>query len=113
MSPYKSSDASGGGVFQILMCLLLGHSGLLLHTRGITGKRERESEREGSGEKDAASCSMHKMQRQSAEVRIRLIVMPTVFNARESHFHGPIQTVVMIDYGKCGLMLVFYVLFDR
>ncbi|GLD50586.1 cryptochrome-1-like protein, partial [Lates japonicus] len=44
------------------------HPGLLLHTRGgITGKRERESEREGSGEEDPASCSMHKMQRQSAE----------------------------------------------
>ncbi|KAG7224318.1 hypothetical protein INR49_000561 [Caranx melampygus] len=44
------------------------HPGLLLHTRGgITGKRERESEREGSGEEDPASCSLHKMQRQSAE----------------------------------------------
>lgn len=44
------------------------HPGPLLHTRGgITGKRERESEREGSGEKDLASCSMHKMQRQSAQ----------------------------------------------
>lgn len=44
------------------------HPGLLLHTRGgITGKRERESERDGSGEKDPASCSVHKMQRQSTE----------------------------------------------
>ncbi|XP_008281376.1 cryptochrome-1-like [Stegastes partitus] len=44
------------------------HPGLLLHTRGgITGKRERESEREGSGEEDPTSCSVHKMQRQSAE----------------------------------------------
>uniref|UniRef100_A0A668TXQ7 Photolyase/cryptochrome alpha/beta domain-containing protein n=1 Tax=Oreochromis aureus TaxID=47969 RepID=A0A668TXQ7_OREAU len=44
-------------------------SGLLLLPRGgITGKRERESEREGSGEEEPASCSMHKMQRQSAEV---------------------------------------------
>lgn len=44
-------------------------SGLLLHPRGgITGKRERESEREGSGEEEPASCSVHKMQRQSAEV---------------------------------------------
>lgn len=42
------------------------HSGLLLHSRGsVTGKRERESERDGSGEKDPASCSVHKMQRQS------------------------------------------------
>lgn len=49
---------------------LLSPSGLLLHTRGITGKRERESERDGSGEKDPASCSVHKMQRQSAEVRL-------------------------------------------
>ncbi|XP_074501301.1 cryptochrome-1-like [Sebastes fasciatus] len=40
--------------------------GLLLHSRGsVTGKRERESERDGSGEKDPASCSVHKMQRQS------------------------------------------------
>lgn len=41
------------------------HPGLLLHNRSsITGKRERESEREGSGEEDpAASCSAHKMQR--------------------------------------------------
>ncbi|XP_005750863.1 cryptochrome circadian regulator 3a [Pundamilia nyererei] len=44
------------------------HPGLLLHPRGgITGKRERESEREGSGEEEPASCSVHKMQRQSAE----------------------------------------------
>ncbi|XP_067382212.1 cryptochrome-1-like isoform X3 [Channa argus] len=46
------------------------HPGLL-HTRGnITGKRERESERAGSGEEDLASCSLHKMQRQSAEVSL-------------------------------------------
>ncbi|XP_017164937.1 cryptochrome-1-like [Poecilia reticulata] len=45
------------------------HPGLLLHTKGsgITGKRERESEREGSGEEEPASCSVNKMQRQSAE----------------------------------------------
>ncbi|CAG6021974.1 unnamed protein product [Menidia menidia] len=43
-----------------------GHSGLLLHSRGgSSGKRERESECEGSGEDD--SCSVHKMQRQSAK----------------------------------------------
>ncbi|KAJ4934362.1 hypothetical protein JOQ06_007160 [Pogonophryne albipinna] len=43
------------------------HPGLL-HSRGsITGKRERESEREGSGERDPTSCSMQKMQRQSAQ----------------------------------------------
>ncbi|XP_061591716.1 cryptochrome-1-like isoform X3 [Cololabis saira] len=44
------------------------HPGLFAHTRGgITGKRERESERERAGEEDLASCSLHKMQRQSAE----------------------------------------------
>ncbi|TDH10090.1 hypothetical protein EPR50_G00071350 [Perca flavescens] len=44
------------------------HPGLLLHGRGgITGKRERESERDGSGEKEPASCSRHKMQRQNAQ----------------------------------------------
>uniref|UniRef100_A0A672HWB2 Cryptochrome-1-like n=1 Tax=Salarias fasciatus TaxID=181472 RepID=A0A672HWB2_SALFA len=46
---------------------------LFLHGRGgITGKRERESERDGSAEEDPASCSLHKMQRQSAEVRPQL-----------------------------------------
>ncbi|MEQ2201356.1 Cryptochrome-1, partial [Xenoophorus captivus] len=45
------------------------HPGLLLHTRGSsTGKRERESEREGSGQEELASCSVNKIQRQSAEV---------------------------------------------
>uniref|UniRef100_A0AAQ4RWR2 Photolyase/cryptochrome alpha/beta domain-containing protein n=1 Tax=Gasterosteus aculeatus aculeatus TaxID=481459 RepID=A0AAQ4RWR2_GASAC len=39
-------------------------SGLVPHGRGVTGKRERESERAGSGERDTASCSAHKMQRQ-------------------------------------------------
>lgn len=47
--------------------------GAFLHTRGgITGKRERESECEGSGEEDPSSCSVHKMQRQSAEVSFTL-----------------------------------------
>lgn len=53
-----------------LTCFLyIQHSGLL-HTRGITGKRERESERDGSGEKDSVACSLNKMQRQSTEVRL-------------------------------------------
>ncbi|TWW56156.1 Cryptochrome-1 [Takifugu flavidus] len=43
------------------------HPGLLLHTRGITGKRERESERDGAGEKDGVACSLNKLQRQSTE----------------------------------------------
>uniref|UniRef100_A0AAQ4QMR5 Photolyase/cryptochrome alpha/beta domain-containing protein n=1 Tax=Gasterosteus aculeatus aculeatus TaxID=481459 RepID=A0AAQ4QMR5_GASAC len=43
------------------------HPGLVPHGRGVTGKRERESERAGSGERDTASCSAHKMQRQSAQ----------------------------------------------
>uniref|UniRef100_A0A8C6M6M9 Cryptochrome circadian regulator 3a n=1 Tax=Nothobranchius furzeri TaxID=105023 RepID=A0A8C6M6M9_NOTFU len=51
------------------------HPGLL-HTRGssITGKRERESEQNGSGEEDQASCSVNKMQRQSAEVSSFLLM---------------------------------------
>ncbi|XP_054622451.1 cryptochrome-1-like isoform X5 [Dunckerocampus dactyliophorus] len=43
----------------------------LTHIRGsITGKRERESEREGSGEEESSTCSVHKIhkiQRQSTE----------------------------------------------
>ncbi|XP_054622279.1 cryptochrome-1-like isoform X1 [Dunckerocampus dactyliophorus] len=46
------------------------HPGLT-HIRGsITGKRERESEREGSGEEESSTCSVHKIhkiQRQSTE----------------------------------------------
>ena len=49
--------------------LFIQHSGLL-HTRGVTGKRERESERDSSGEKDGVACSLNKMQRQSTEVRL-------------------------------------------
>uniref|UniRef100_A0A8C9YUH2 Cryptochrome circadian regulator 3a n=1 Tax=Sander lucioperca TaxID=283035 RepID=A0A8C9YUH2_SANLU len=53
------------------------HPGLLLHGRGgITGKRERESERDGSGEKEPTACSRHKMQRQNAQVRLRLSGTP-------------------------------------
>lgn len=56
-------------VYLIIENYFLEHSGLLLHTRGgITGKRERESEHDGLGEEDPASCSIHKMQRQSTEV---------------------------------------------
>ncbi|CAL1605816.1 unnamed protein product [Knipowitschia caucasica] len=44
------------------------HPGLHLQARGgVTGKRERESEREGSVSEEQASCSVHKMQRQSAK----------------------------------------------
>lgn len=50
--------------------LYIQHSGLLLHPRGITGKRERESERDSCGEKDGVACSVNKMQRQSTEVRL-------------------------------------------
>lgn len=50
--------------------------GPLLHTRGPTGKRERESERDGSGEKDPAACSINKMQRQSAQVRFTAVGPP-------------------------------------
>ncbi|XP_061647129.1 cryptochrome-1-like isoform X2 [Phyllopteryx taeniolatus] len=43
------------------------HPGIAHIRGGITGKRERESEREGSGVEDLSSCSGYKMQRQSAE----------------------------------------------
>lgn len=50
--------------------LVIQHPGLLLHTRGVTGKRERESERDASAEKDGVACSLNKIQRQSTEVRL-------------------------------------------
>lgn len=59
------------------------HPGLLLHTRAnIAGKRERESEREGSGEEDPASCSVHKIQRQSAEVSISFMTLKCLTKVR-------------------------------
>lgn len=65
------------------------HSGLFLHTRGITGKRERESEREGSGEKDPAACSLNKMQRQSAEVRGQHIQTVTITDSPLNNLQPP------------------------
>ncbi|XP_053280066.1 cryptochrome-1 [Pleuronectes platessa] len=55
---------------------------LLPPTRGsITGKRERESERDGAGEEEAGSCSVHKMQRKSAE---GIPLHPLVWKAGQS-----------------------------
>lgn len=50
-------------------------AGLLLHTRGTAGKRERESERDSGGEKDGVACSLNKMQRQSTEVRLLFLTV--------------------------------------
>lgn len=87
----SSCCVSGDG--NVFSSCLLGLSGLLLHSRGsITGKRERESEREGSGEKDPASCSLHKMQRQSTEVSILLIIVP-------SGFQMTLKLLGMTEYG--------------
>lgn len=48
--------------------------GLLLHTSRVTAKRERESERDGSTEKEA-NCPLNKMQRQSTEVSHLLFLL--------------------------------------
>lgn len=57
--------------------MFIRHAGLL-HTRGITGKRERESERDSGGEKDGVACSLNKMQRQSTEVRLLFLTVTKV-----------------------------------
>lgn len=58
--------------------MTLCSSGLLLHTRGVTAKRERESEREGSAEKEA-NFPLNKMQRQSTEVSFLLLLLFLLF----------------------------------
>lgn len=50
-------------------------SGLLLHTSRVTAKRERESERDSSSEKEA-NCPLNKMQRQSTKASPLLFLLP-------------------------------------
>lgn len=69
--PYLSVGTISVTVTTTTLC----SSGLLLHTSRVTAKRERESERDSSAEKEA-NCPLNKMQRQSTEVSRLLFLLP-------------------------------------